>query len=110
MTMTEDEIMARAIHAVKQRMRDKGYSPEHVAGMVIISDPCVLSAAIALRNLAIPLSKILPEDPDEREAWAIAKNYTGGIFCRYENRKVSRLYATLLAAIKRGRALAGEGK
>jgi hypothetical protein len=106
--MTEDEIMARAIQAEKQRMHERGW-PEQAARIIPADDPCVGAAAIALRNLSIPLSEILPEDPDEREAWEIICAI-GGTFFSYENRIGSVAYTRTLAAIKRGRELAGEGK
>jgi hypothetical protein len=106
--MTEDEIMARAIHAEKQRLVGRDWSQRHV-DLVDADDVCVQAAAIALRNLSIPLSEILPEDPDDREAWDIV-NASGANFCSYESRKNLVAFALALAAIKRGRALAGEGK
>jgi hypothetical protein len=107
--MTEDEIMARAIQAETQRMHERGW-PEQAARIIPADDPCVLSAAIALRNLTIPLSEILPEDPDEREAWKFYEDAGEGLFVNYKKRHEMTFYRMALAAIKRGRALAGEGK
>jgi hypothetical protein len=108
-TMKEDEIMARAIHAIKQQLRDKGYSDSNTVDYLALYPSEGQAAAIALRNIVIPISEILPEDPDEREAWDIV-NATGANFCSYESRKNLVAYALALAAIKRGRALAGEEK
>jgi hypothetical protein len=106
--MTEDEIMARAIHAKKQRLVKRDRSQRHV-DLVDADDVCVQAAAIALRNLTIPLSEILPEDPDEREAWKFYED-TAVIPRTYALRHNSTFFRTILAAIKRGRALAGEGE
>jgi hypothetical protein len=108
--MTEDEIMARAIHATRERLRVKGYCDASIAA-VNGKYADVQAAAIALRNLTIPLSEILPEDPDEREAWAIfidRTDWSGPML--FDQRAVFDGYKRALAAIKRGRKLAGEGK
>ena len=110
MTMTEDEIMARAIHAEKQRMRVNGAGEPYITAYVAGDNPGAIAAAIALRNIVIPISEILPEDPDEREAWEIFREVRRGSGVRYEERSAYQSYAMALAAIKRGRALAGEGK